>query len=156
MSRTRCRVSVKHQETHQAMMIPSRRCRLTWEQKNLVAREWVRHGTRNTGDELMDIAKWTKQKFNLPILPSRFTMSRIIHTTASIEEKAGSIGKYRKNKWIRGASFIEETLHEWIHQMYNKQICTGCSKKTATFQMAFTFVEYDFFRKLFLIEIEKT
>ena len=87
MSRTRCRVSVKHQETHQAMMIPSRRCRLTWEQKNLVARECVRRGTRNTGDELMEIAKWTQQKFNLSILPSK-TFSCIAailyHFTANV------------------------------------------------------------------------
>ena len=63
MTRTRCCVSANDQETHQAMMTPSRRRSVTWEQKNLVARECGRRGTRNTGNELMEIAKWTKEKF---------------------------------------------------------------------------------------------
>ena len=37
----------------------------------------------------------------------------------------------------------------------NLEICTGCSKKTATVLKAFIFIEYDFFQK-HLIEIGKT
>ena len=66
------------------------------ETEECIARECGGRGTRNTVNELVKIAKWTEEKFNLSILPSRFTISRIINITANIEEKARYIRKHRE------------------------------------------------------------
>ena len=102
-----------------------RRLRLSFATKRAIYNESRRRGFSGKSDEMLELGVKAKQKWRLPLIPSRMMLRRILCNDYTIQQHSNSVLKNRKRKNTVFLHELDKSLGNWVLEMYYKNVFTS-------------------------------